>query len=67
MQQPKIDITKTTAVVCSECENDVFMPMMKFRRMSKLINGSDKDSYIPVEVFVCSSCGNINKEFDFSI
>lgn len=61
-----VDMTKSTPIVCSECGHDMFMPAMKFRKISGILDGSGKDKYIPVEVYFCSSCGNINPEFDYA-
>ena len=68
-QQQQIDIKKTTAIVCdnAECKNDMFMPAMKFRKVSKIMAGTKDDQIIPVQVFMCTSCGNINKEFDLDV
>ena len=68
-QGPKIDINKTTAIVCdnTECENDMFMSAMKFRKVSKLISGTPNDQIVPVQIFICTACGNVNKEFDLNI
>ena len=50
-QGPKIDITKTTPIVCDneECENDMFMKAMKFRKVSKLMTGQPQDGILPVD------------------
>jgi DNA-directed RNA polymerase subunit RPC12/RpoP len=61
-----IDMSKSTPILCSECGHDMFMPAMKFRKISGIVNGTGKDKYIPVEVYFCSSCGNINPEFDYA-
>lgn len=68
-QGPKIDITKTTPIECDneECENDMFIKAMKFRKVSKLMTGQAQDGILPVEVYMCTSCGNVNKEFDLSV
>ena len=68
-QQVNIDITKTVPVVCDneDCGNDMFMTAMKFRRLSKLLAGSKEDQIIPVQVFMCTACGNVNKEFDLDV
>ncbi len=58
---PKVDITKTDAVVCS-CGDSVFIPAMAFRSLSPLHSGTGKTEYIPVEIFTCASCGSILKE-----
>jgi len=62
-----LDLKQTSPIVCEECGNDMFMPAMKFRKASKLLTGSAKDAIIPVQVFFCSACGHINKEFDFNV
>jgi hypothetical protein len=61
-----IDFKKTTPIVCDneECTNDMFMPAMKFRKISKLLAGTPNDQIVPIQVFMCTACGNVNKEFD---
>ena len=65
---PKIDITKTIPVKCdnTECENDIFMSVMKFRKVPKLLTGSTEDQLVPIQIFICTACGNVNREFDFN-
>jgi hypothetical protein len=33
------------------------------RKVSRLLTGAPKDSYVPVPVFLCSACGHLNDEF----
>jgi hypothetical protein len=68
-QGPKIDITKTVPIICdnTECENDMFMQAMKFRKVPKLLAGTADDQIVPVQVFMCTACGNVNKEFDLNV
>ena len=40
------------------------MPAMKFRKVSKLLAGTPNDQIVPIQVFMCTACGNVNKEFD---
>ena len=65
-QQQQIDIKKTTPIICDneDCNNDMFMPAMKFRKVSKLLAGTPNDQIVPIQVFMCTACGNVNKEFD---
>ena len=67
--QQQIDITKTIPIVCDneECKNDIFMPAMKFRKVPKLVAATTQDQIVPIQVFVCTACGNINKEFDLDV
>jgi hypothetical protein len=64
-----VDISKTTPLICDnpECENDMFMSAMKFRKVSKLMAGTATDQIVPVQVFMCTACGNVNKEFDLNV
>jgi hypothetical protein len=68
-QGPQIDISKTTPLLCdnTECENDMFMKAMKFRKVSKLLTGQKQDGILPVEVYMCTACGNVNKDFDLDV
>jgi DNA-directed RNA polymerase subunit RPC12/RpoP len=66
-QPPQIDIKKTTPIVCDSCSNDVFISAMKFRKVSKILAGMPDDQIIPVQVFICTSCGAIPSDFDLDI
>ena len=63
VQQPKIDITKSKAMVCEECGYDVFIPGSKFRTISIIVAGTPQDVIIPIEVFLCGECGTVNESF----
>jgi hypothetical protein len=65
----QIDLTKTIPLVCAteDCGNEVFMPVMKFRKVPKLMAGSTKDQIVPIQVFICTSCGAIPEELDFNV
>ena len=60
--QVKIDLSKSTPIVCSACGDDIFVNGFKFRKISKLITGTPQDAVIPIEVFLCGSCGAVNEE-----
>ena len=63
--QPKLNISldKTTPIVCDECQNDVFKEGVMLRKASKFLTGTPQDALIPIPVFSCAKCGNVNKEF----
>ena len=65
-QGQKINLSKAKSIVCDteECDNDIFMPAMKFKKISKLLTGAKEDQIVPIQVFMCTACGNINDEFD---
>lgn len=68
-QNINIDFSKTVPVKCDAegCNNDMFMPAMKFRKVSKLLTGAKEDQIVPIQVFMCTACGNVNKEFDLDV
>ena len=58
-----ITLKDTTSVECDECKNTTFNEAMVMRKVSRLLTGAPKDSYVPVPVFLCSACGHLNDEF----
>ncbi len=66
-QKISIDVIKnSTEIKCEFCEHDTFEEVLKLRKISKIITGSSKDTLIPIPVFACKKCGNINKDFDIT-
>ena len=64
-QQPQmnIDFSQTTAEICEKCENDTFQQVYRMRKLSALLSPAGKESMIPIQIFACAKCGNINKGF----
>lgn len=56
---------QTTGIICEKCKNNTFNETYLLRRVSKFLvaTQSNKDQLIPIPVFQCSKCGNINEEF----
>ena len=61
--QKQITLAMTEEVKCDECSNATFTEAVIIRKASRLLTGAQKDSYVPVPIFLCSSCGNLNEEF----
>lgn len=55
-QQPNFGIEDTTAIECEKCNNNIFNNAFMFRRVSKILAGTDKDALVPIQVPVCSKC-----------
>lgn len=53
---PDFKLTDAREMLC-ECGNDTFMDGMKFRKVSRLLTGAPMDSVIPIQVFLCTKCG----------
>jgi hypothetical protein len=45
-----------------ECGNKTFMPAFRFKKMSKLITGQAQDAIIPIELYLCTQCGESLQE-----
>jgi len=43
-QQPNFGIEDTSAIECEKCNNNVFNNAFMFRRVSKILAGTDKDA-----------------------
>jgi len=64
-QQPQmnIDMNQTSAEICESCKNDTFIQVYKMRKLSALLSPTGEEAMIPIQVFACAKCGNINKGF----
>ena len=61
--QEQIDISKTSAVNCESCENSTFKQSLLLRKLSALVSPNGQETLVPVQVFACEKCGNVNSEF----
>ena len=58
VQQPKIDLSNTTALKNFE-GGDTFTQSFIIRKVSRFVTGTDEDAMMPIPVFVCSESGKI--------
>ena len=61
--QQTIDMSQTTSIKCEKCENSTFKQTLLIRKMSALVSPNGQEAIIPVQVFACEKCGNVNAEF----
>ena len=61
--QEQIDISKTSAVKCEACENSTFKQSLLLRKLSALVSPNGQETLVPVQVFACEKCGNVNSDF----
>ena len=61
--QEQIDISKTSAIKCEACDNQTFKQSLLLRKLSALVSPNGQETLVPVQVFACEKCGNVNKEF----
>ena len=64
-QEPQfnVDFSQTIAEICEKCKNETFTQVFKIRKLSALLSPAGKETMIPMQVFACAKCGNINKAF----
>jgi len=58
-----VDLSTADDVVCDNCGNYTFLPVMMMKRLSAIISPTGQEAIIPMQVFSCNACGWINKEF----
>ena len=61
--QEQIDFSKTTEIQCESCEGKTFKQTLLMRKMSALVSPNGQETIIPMAVFACEKCGNVNSEF----
>lgn len=63
--QHKLNIKDTSEVVCEKCQHNVFQLGIFLRKVSPILTGTGKPSYLPIEnvAFYCVKCGSVNSEF----
>ena len=62
-QQMNISLDKTTGISCDNCKGEVFQEGVMLRKASRFLTGTAQDALVPIQVFVCAKCGNVNNEF----
>ena len=58
-----VDLKHAKTLECEECSCKGFKQTLMLKKLSALVSPNGQEAIIPVGVFACESCGNINKEF----
>lgn len=53
---PNFNLNDARDMDC-ECGGKIFLPGYRFKKISRLLTGGPKDSVMPIELYVCASCG----------
>ena len=61
--QMQIKASDLKDITCDECESKVFREATMFKRLSALVSPTGKEQIVPLPIFRCDECGNINAEF----
>lgn len=62
-QQVSVDFSQASDVVCEECGHGHFTVVHLLKSFSALISPTGQEAIVPVQVFACTKCGHVNKEF----
>lgn len=55
--------TELDDVKCDKCDNFTFTTVMLMKRLPALISPTQKEAFMPMQVYACNSCGHVNKRF----
>ena len=61
--QQRLSVKDTNEVVCDNCKGTIFSEGMFLRKVSALLTGQPKDSYLPIATFYCVKCHTVNDCF----
>lgn len=61
--QQRLSVKDTSEVVCDNCKGTTFSEGMFLRKVSALLTGQPKDSYLPIATFYCVKCHTVNDCF----
>jgi hypothetical protein len=62
-QKMRVNLQDAEDVVCEECENNYFSPVIVIKRVSALLSPTGQEMMAPVQLFQCNKCAHVNKEF----
>ena len=63
-KQIQVNVMDAPNVKCEECGKIYFEKVTVIKKISKLLTGSPEDQLVPMETYVCRSCGHMNEDFD---
>lgn len=62
-QQVRITPDMLRDINCDACGNHTFQAVVFLKRVPALLSPTSEEALVPMEVFACVACGNVNKEF----
>jgi predicted nucleic acid-binding Zn ribbon protein len=60
--KPKIDLREQPTITCEKCDGMFFREVTILKRVSRLLTGGPHDTDVPFPVYMCDSCGHVNKD-----
>jgi len=56
-------LKNATDITCEKCECLYFSPVFAIKHLSALVSPVGKEMNIPLQLFRCADCGNVNESF----
>lgn len=57
-----VDPKNLSELKCESCNGILFMPVFKIKVLPALISPSGNEELIPIQVLVCTACGELHKK-----
>ena len=58
-QNLNVDLVNQPDITCEKCQNMIFLPAVRIKKISALMSPTGKETIAPVQVFACANCGEI--------
>lgn len=58
----QVSIKQSKEVECKNCGYSIYIQSVHLRKIPKMLVGAPQDVLIPVDVFLCGNCGELNTE-----
>ena len=62
-QNIRVNLGDSDNVACENCGSMYFSPAVMIKRLSALVSPTGQETLVPIQLFQCTSCGHVNKEF----
>ena len=56
-------LKNATNITCDECGNKYFDRVFEMKRISPVLTPTGQPILVPIQLYICTECGHINKEF----
>lgn len=58
-----VDLSQAIDLECNECKNKTFSPVFVLKKLSALVSPTGKETFVPIQIFICHNCNHIPDEF----
>ena len=62
-QNIRVNLDDSETISCEKCACTYFSPAVMIKRLSALVSPTGQETLVPIQLFQCTNCGHVNKEF----